>query len=308
MTNKLTHYKFIIFLISCCSMFGCAHYTQENITERAFSSLNKSIQEQRWQNAFQHYTHIFITGTKNEASEALKLVKPYPQIEEAAYQNFRPNVLKQMVDSYNEIKPYVYTEGDAFCSLASAESCTQAFKNLKSAEQLIDPNKREQTWLSLVDGPFQKLSTKDKKFLEDNYHLRFYYDKDIGYITETQVQNISKAGNTAGSDIGSGLAGITYINNSISNNTYNVWTDLTVSILGGLAGSKANKAPVSRYIIQYSIRSLDNQIISTQVTKESPLSEPIGSCFSSAEQTAIDAKYCTMTPEDLRKIILSTPK
>jgi hypothetical protein len=160
----------------------------------------------------------------------------------------------------------------------------------------------------VVQSAFDKLSIKDKEQIEQNYNLTYYNNNDIGFITERQVENVSTAGSTAGSDAGSALASVVYIDNALNTASYNVWTDLSVGILGAVAGSGANKAPVKQYIIKYSIRDLNNQIKSATVTQSSPIGLSVGLCFSLSKRKEIDSDFCTMTADDIRKKYLTKAK
>jgi len=167
-------------------------------------------------------------------------------------------------------------------------------------------NRLPEKWV--VQSAYDKLSKKEKEQLEQNYNLNFYNDDEIGLITERQVENISTAGSAAGSEVGSALASTVYINNALNSASYNVWTDLSVGIMGAVAGSGANKAPVKKYIIKYTVRNLNDQIKSTEVTQSSPIGESIGVCFSLSKRIPIENEFCTMTAEDIRKKYLAKNK
>ena len=163
--------------------------------------------------------------------------------------------------------------------------------------------------LFLVQATYDRLPQEVKDALQDRYEIRPYDAQLVGRIIERQVQNVSSAGSTTGSDVGSSLASAVYVNNAISSGGYNMWTDIAVGVLGGVAGSGANKAPRERYLIQYTIRNLDGQIKSTTVSKTSPIGLPIGECFDLKTGQAIDEIHCTgMTSSDIKKMYLQPRK
>lgn len=163
--------------------------------------------------------------------------------------------------------------------------------------------------LFLVQPTYDRLPQSVKDGLQDRYEIRLYDAQLVGRIIERQVQNVSSAGSTTGSDVGSSLASAVYVNNAISSGSYNMWTDIAVGVLGGVAGSGANKAPSERYLIQYTIRNLDGQIKSTTVSKTSPIGLPIGECFDLKSAQTIDEIYCKdMTSSDIKKMYLQPRK
>jgi len=278
---------------------GCATSSQP---VDAMPYLENSIKEQRWRSAFLHYTHIFQVGSQADILKASLLVKNNPEIIDFGYETFKPENLQNEFDYYNPSASGLLLEVGAMCSLVSLEKCNEIRTNLKNAEQSVLKK------LLLVQSAFENLSNKEKKQLEQNYRLSFYDDKNIGLITERQVENISTAGSTAGSEVGSALASTVYINNALNSASYNVWTDLSVGIMGAVAGSGANKAPVKKYIIKYTIRNLNDQIKSAEVTQSSPIGESIGVCFNLTWRKAIDGEFCTMTAADIRKKYLAKNK
>jgi len=278
---------------------GCATSSQP---VDAMPYLENSIKEQRWRSAFLHYTHIFQVGSQADILKASLLVKNNPEIIDFGYEIFKPENLQNEFDYYNPSASGLLLEVGAMCSLVSLEKCNEIRTNLKNAEQSVLKK------LLLVQSAFENLSNKEKKQLEQNYRLSFYDDKNIGLITERQVENISTAGSTAGSDAGSALASAIYIDNVLNTASYSFWTDLSVATLGSVAGSGANKAPVKKYIIKYTVSDLNNQIKSAEVIQDSPIGESIGVCFNLTWRKAIDGDFCTMTAADIRKKYLTKNK
>ena len=144
----------------------------------------------------------------------------------------------------------------------------------------------------LVQSAYDNLNRKAQEELDERYDVRFHNDKVTGRLIERQVQNISTPGSTTGSTVGSSLASAVYLDNALSDGSYNMWTDLAVGVMGGIAGAGANKAPTERYRIQYSIRNLDGEIRSTTVTRPSPIGAPVGKCFTLRTAEPIAEEFC----------------
>lgn len=169
--------------------------------------------------------------------------------------------------------------------------------------QIVNLNAKPRAYL--VRSTFDQLPEALKNQLMNKYDIQLYSNKQIGRVVERQVQNVSTPGSTAGSEVGSALASAVYVNNAISGGNYNMWTDISVGVLGGIAGSGGNKAPTERYIIQYSIRNLDDEISSRTVQKTSPIGVPIGECFNLETASAVDEIYCRgMSRTDIEKRFL----
>jgi outer membrane lipoprotein SlyB len=297
-SNWLVVTLFMIVLLT-----GCASRQQD-----AMEYYEKSVTEKRWRSAFLHYIHIFKTGSKNDLSIASNIAKNNPEIAEYGFDLFTTENLRKEIDTYNAITPDLLSEADAVCNLATEEKCNVVLINLKAAESWVDKNRVDLIPITLVQSAFDKLSKNEKLELEIKYKLSFYDGNYIGVITERQIQNLSTAGSTVGSDAGSALASVVYINNALDTGSYNVWTDISVAVAGAVAGSGANKAPVTQYVVKYTIRNLNNQIKSTEVSQGTPLGEPIGTCFNLTWRKAIDSEFCTMTAVDIRKKYLTKAK
>ena len=154
------------------------------------------------------------------------------------------------------------------------------------------PNVVKKDKVYLVRSDYDELPKKIQERLSDRYDIEFYSDAGIGLITERQVQDVSTAGSTTGSDVGSALASAVYLNNTLSSGNYNVWTDIGVTVLGGIAGSGANKKPESRFLLKYTIRNREGNLRSTTVYRSSPLGKPIGTCFSFKSNSSVNEEYC----------------
>jgi hypothetical protein len=155
--------------------------------------------------------------------------------------------------------------------------------------------------LTLVRTAFNGLSTKEKTELSQKYHITFYDNNSIGLITERQVQNVSQTGSTVGSDVGSSLASAVYINNAIPKGSYNMWTDIAIGVLGGIAGSGGNKAPIEQYVIVYTIKNLDGDVKTATVRQSSTIGHSVGACYNLANAKVIEGDYCRMTTEKIRE-------
>jgi hypothetical protein len=158
----------------------------------------------------------------------------------------------------------------------------------------------------LVRSTYQKLTDKTKNQLADRYDVQLFSDKQVGRIVERQVEDLSTTGSTAGSDMGSSLASAVYINNALTSGSYNIWTDVAVGVLGGVAGAGGNKAAQKLYLLKYTIRNLDGELNSSSIYYSSPIGEPIGSCYSFQERGSVSEAYCRgMNEEDIRRKFLN---
>lgn len=131
----------------------------------------------------------------------------------------------------------------------------------------------------LVQSAYDNLGRQTKEQLDERYDVRLHNDQVTGRLIERQVQNVSTPRSTTGSTVGSSLASAVYLDNAISDGSYNMWTDLAVGVMGGIAGAGANKAATEQYRIQYSIRNLDGEIRFTTVTRPSPIGAPMVSAL-----------------------------
>lgn len=260
--------------------------------------LQNSIKEQRWESAFLHFTYIYQKGSRADLDEALGLVREHPQVAEAGFALFQPEALTEWVKDTHTVGEEMWVRSDALCTIVSERKCIQTRENLAAAELEV-PSLKPQ--LALRSDVFEQLSNAERELLETRYELYLHRGSNIGSIVERQVQNISTPGSTAGSDAGSAFASVIYVDNAISKGSYNVWTDLAVSVLGGVAGAAGNKASDQRYRIQYTIRSYNDQLKSVLVTRSSPIGDPLGTCFSVSQLRKVNQNLCEMTPSTVRE-------
>lgn len=301
--NK-TFLKSVCLLGLCLSMFGCGVTPQK--TTDAMPYLERAIEKKNWRTAFLHYTHIFQTAPKEDIEKATALVKRNPEVIQAGNSIFQPDELRKQVATSNQLNSGLWIEANALCNLITVESCGEIQSNLKTAEKWVVPNKPVSPPLSLAKPAFEQLAEKEKKQLEEKYNLTLFDGDKIGLITERQVQDVSRAGSSTGSEVGSSLASAVYVNKAISSGSYNMWTDLAVGVLGGVAGAGGNQAPIRQFTIYYTVRTLDNQLKSTEVTQAKPIGEPIGTCFSLTSRQSINSELCSMTTDEIRKKYLTT--
>ena len=167
------------------------------------------------------------------------------------------------------------------------------------ANKLREMNAKQVIYL--VKSTYDNLGRQVKEQLDERYDVRLHNDQVTGRLIERQVQDISTPGSTAGSTVGSSLASAAYLTNAFANGSYNMWTDLAVGVMGGIAGAGANKAPTEQYRIQYSIRNLDGEIRSTTVTRPSPIGAPVGTCFTLRTAEPLADVFCNgMSTSEIR--------
>lgn len=260
---------------------------------------NQSITERRWADAFMWYSNVLYSGTEAEKEKITSTAKKYPEIARAGIEEFSEASIKKQISEKNQLDADVWSKVNALCMLVPEEQCKAVQERVGNTVSNIKPR------ALVLTVAFEKLKTKEQETMREQYDLEYYENDTTGKITERQVQDISKAGSTAGSEIGSSLASAIYINNAIPRASYNMWTDIAVGVLGGVAGAGGNQAPVQQYIINYTVRTLSNQLKSRDVRQGSPIGEPIGACFDLSQGKAIDEGLCSMTADDIRKKYLT---
>ena len=260
---------------------------------------NKSIAERRWADAFMWYSNVLKSGTEVEKEKVTTIAKQYPQIAQAGAEEFSAASIQKQVAEKSQLDNDVWFKVSALCTLISEEQCKSLQERVGNAVSNLKPE------AIVLNTAFEKLTAKEQEKIKERYDLRLYDADTIGLVAERQVQNISTQGSATGSEVGSSLASAVYVNRALSSGSYNMWTDIAVGVLGGVAGAGGNRAPVQQYIVNYTVRTLDNKLKSVETIQPSAIGEPIGSCFSLQIQRAVDSEFCSMTVDDIRKKYLT---
>lgn len=276
-------------LITGCSSIG----------DKRVTWFNEAIEGKRWSSAFRAFTNITLFGTATEKDTAVLIAKQHSEIAQAGLDEYSEQSLKKQTTTHNAVDPDIWQRVNALCLLISEGQCETVRQQVYEAIASIKPE------ATILRSAFEKLNESEKDELKKRYVIGSYDDSEIGIITERQVQDVSQAGSSAGSEVGSSLASAVYVNKAISSGSYNMWTDLAVGILGGVAGAGGNKAPVKQYIIKYTVRTLDNQLKSDEIINTSPIGESVGSCYSLTRSKSVDQSFCSMTADVIREKYLT---
>lgn len=277
--RKLTLLSFLLILT-----VGCAgeHYR--------VLQLDESIKSKDWESAFLNYSLLIEYTDEPLEEQATQKVKQYPSIIAAGTAYFDKANLRSEVQSKRVTALDLEDHAKAICRISSPSDCQRANENVKEAK----------TWFKqqiyVTKPAYQALSKAQQDALQTSYEVVVLTEEQIGVVTERQTQDMSSAGSVAGSTLGSSVASAIYIDNAVSNTSYNMWTDLGVGVLGGLLGASGNKAPVRQFSITYAVKTLDGNLRKVTVTQGSPIGEPVGSCFNLLTKVGVDSRFCQMTP------------
>jgi outer membrane lipoprotein SlyB len=117
--------------------------------------------------------------------------------------------------------------------------------------------------------------------------------ESIGIIQGVQVVNRSVDGTNSGTVLGSAFAQAAYVDRSIGKGNYSAKNHLGMAIFGGLLGSSLDSPGVRKYILSYSVKTLDGQIRRVEIISNDEIYQPTGQCINLPLMEAIDSNICT---------------
>lgn len=261
---------------SCTSRQGIDQYASNNDYEKILTHIAINIENQS------------ITS-----ADAIRIANQNPEIIQFSDSLFSEQSIQNFAVTNQNIE-YLQFRLKAYCSISTTEKCNAAIENLGSVEKTIK-NK-----ITVLEDLYQKLTLKEQKSLSDKYRLEFYKSSEIGTITDRQIQNLSTPGSNAGAEIGGAIGTAAYINNATPS-SYSMKSDIASTALGALAGAVLlNKNPTVQYLIRYTIKLRNGEIIQVDQISSTPLGQGVGMCISASNASPIDQSYCTMTLDEFR--------
>lgn len=102
----------------------------------------------------------------------------------------------------------------------------------------------------------------------------------VGLIQSVQAANRSSTASNSGAALGRTLGQTLYIDNAFrgSGSNYSATTQLGAALIGGAMGSTFDSAAKSRYIFNYSIKTLDGELREARVESGDEFTRPVGQC------------------------------
>lgn len=273
-----------IFLIILFAIQGCVSKTPPDP--------RKLAENKQWQSAYENILFVLSKNDKEETERIITLTNEYPEIIGYAVEEYSFERLKKSDDQDNI--QYRKDGIKFFCTISSKEQCNTANENLLKAEKTI---KKE---ISVLEDLYLNLTTREQETLSDKYKLRFYKSSEIGIVTDRQVQNTSTHGSNDGAVVGGAIGTAAYINNATPS-SYSMKSDIASTALGALAGAMLfNKSPTVQYLIRYTIKLRNGEVIQVDQVSGTPLGQGVGICISASNAAPIDQSYCTMTLNEFR--------
>lgn len=263
---------FIALIVSGCSTIKNSEtYAKKGEWESTFTSIAVSVN----------------SGSQESILKAQELVSNHPRIKEYSLNLFSEQNINDLSES-NENIEYLRFRLKTYCIINSQNDCDEAVNRLNIAQKNIKPSIN--TLLSL----FNQLTAQEKQKLLDKYRVNFLSDSEIGIVTDRQVQNLSTPGSNAGAEIGGAVGTTAYINNATPS-SYSMKSDLTSTALGALAGAiLLNRSPTEQYLIRYTLKLRNGEIMQVDQASSSPMGQGIGICVYAPNASLIDQSMCTM--------------
>ena len=257
---------------------GCM-YSQNN---------EKYIRQGDWEKVFTNIAININNDSSDSITESKNLSIKYPEIVKYSDLLFSEQNIYSFADTDENIE-YLQFRLKAYCSISTTEKCKTSLKNISQAKKTI--KKR----VTVPKDLYAQLTPKEQKNLTDTYKLTFYEPYEIGVVTDRQVQNLSTPGSNAGAEIGGAVGATAYINNATPS-SYSMKSDLTSTALGALAGAiLLNKSPTEQYLIRYTLKLRNGEIMQVDQVSSSPLGQGIGICVFASNASPIDQSFCNMT-------------
>lgn len=148
------------------------------------------------------------------------------------------------------------------------------------------------------------LSEASRSLAERNYRVFVNPDADYGMVADVQTINRSTGGSTAGSTVGASVAQIAYVDRSFDNMTYSPWSQIGFGILGAIAGSVANTAPVERYQHIYTVRRGNGELFKSEQMGGAADRMAPGTCVTLPALNQVPQQICEETPSSFEARML----
>lgn len=176
-------------------------------------------------------------------------------------------------------------------SVAVVSAALMTFPHIASAQGV----------LTVSSAAWNALNDAEKKTIQARFIVQALPKEAFGVIVDNQGVNRSTPGTNSGMALGEAVASATYIDKSFSHGDYSAREHLGVMLLGALVGSAMDSRPHQKYQLKYTIRHVDGNLTTRDVTSSEPFRHPVGICV--LLPTLIIApqqSICTETAESLR--------
>lgn len=148
---------------------------------------------------------------------------------------------------------------------------------------------------------WNSLTAKEKIHVSNALEVDLISIASMGVIIDAQTLDHSQPGTTAGAQLGAAFGSAAYIDRAFSGSSvdYSAKKHLGVSLLGGLLGASADKAPVSSFRTRYTIKLQDGNIQQIEEETPNPFRQAVGLCVLLAPFRVANQQLCSMTKAEL---------
>lgn len=141
------------------------------------------------------------------------------------------------------------------------------FSNVSIAQQVIRVS--QSAWVGLA--PFER------GLVQQSYVVSLQEPTSFGIIIDNQGIE-SKAGTTAGAELGGAIGNAAYIDNALKSGNYSAKSQLASGILGAVLGSTLDRNPVSQFHFRYAVKLGSGDIQYFDQVKGDAFRHPVGVC------------------------------
>lgn len=148
---------------------------------------------------------------------------------------------------------------------------------------------------------WNSLAAKDKIHVSNALEVNLISSASMGVIIDVQTLDQSQSGTNAGAQLGAAFGSAAYVDKAFSGNNvdYSAKKHLGVSLLGGLLGASADKAPVSSFRTRYTIKLQDGSIQHIEEATPNQFRHAVGLCVFLEPFRIANQQLCSMTQADL---------
>ena len=163
-----------------------------------------------------------------------------------------------------------------------------------------------QNKIKITEPNWNQLLDKERKALSDKFVVEVVSAGSVGVVLDAQMLDASSPGSNAGSQLGSAYGRATYLDHAFKKSgNYSATKDLNATLAGALiGGALADSAPQSRFIIHYTLKTLDGGIRYFEEVKETGFRQSVGLCVSTTDMSPVDQGLCSQTTEQIRSLYL----
>ena len=153
----------------------------------------------------------------------------------------------------------------------------------------------DKTSIQVSQVIWDQLTIEQRTLISKKFPDIYIFPADsIGIIQSSQLVNRSTEATNGGAVLGSAIASAAYIDRSFSNNnSYSAMSHLGIGILGAFLGSSFDKPASKQFVINYGIKTLDNQIRETKVFSSDEFFRPNGQCVDVESVKAVNQSICS---------------